>query len=111
MPEMIHFSAHAATVISLWRRGPELLRNRLRPMMEVICSGSKTFAMNPALFSLWLLFPLFLVLTSDWIGLLVIFQAVTAAVRLRNTPAVKSPATCSSTCVSANGIKGEYRVL
>jgi hypothetical protein len=80
-------------------------------MIEVVNSGSKIFRMNPALLSLWLLFPLFLTLTSDWIGLLVVFQAMSAAVRLRNAPAAKTLAACSSTVVPAKRVKGEYRVL
>lgn len=63
------------------------------------------------LFSLWLVFPLFLMLTSDWIGLLVAFQAITSAVRLQNAPAAKTLAACSSANVSANNVKGECRVL
>lgn len=108
---MIHFPAHPATVASLWRGGSELLRNRLRPLFEVIDSGSRIFRMNTALFSLWLLFPLFLILTSDWIGLLVVFQAMTAAVRLRSAPAAKALAVSPCTSVSANRVEGEYRVL
>lgn len=107
----IKLPAHPATGASPWRRGPVLVWDGLRPVFEVVCSGSKVFRMNAALFSLWLLFPLFLVLTSDWIGLLVVFQAMTAAARLRNVPAAKALAACSSTRTSANRVKGEYRVL
>lgn len=108
MREMIHFHAHTATAASCRRRNSELVRDRLAPMLEVVCSGSRIFRTNAILFSLWLMFPLFLILTSDWIGLLVVFQAITAALRLRIAPAL---AVCPSTRVSANRVKGEYRVL
>ncbi|HEV2136214.1 MAG TPA: hypothetical protein VGR47_18390 [Terracidiphilus sp.] len=111
MTQMIHFPAETATGASLWRRSPELLRNRLRPMVEVVVSGSRVFRMNALVFSLWLLFPLFLMLASDWIGLLVIFQAMTAALRLQNAPAATAVRVRSSTRVPANRVRGEYRVL
>jgi hypothetical protein len=109
--EMIHFPAHPATAASPWRRSAELVRNELGSIFEIVCSGSKIFRMNAIFFSLWLMFPLFLFLTSDWIGLLVVFQAIAAALRLRIAPAATALAVCSSTRVSANSFKGEYRVL
>lgn len=109
--QLIHFPAETATLASLWRRSPELLRNRLRPVIEVVVSGSRIFRMNVVVFSLWLLFPLFLMLASDWIGLLVIFQAMTAALRLQNAPEARAVAVCPSRRVSAKRVKGEYRVL
>jgi hypothetical protein len=109
--QMIQFPAETATVASLWRRSPELVRNRLGPMIEVVVSGSRVFRMNAAVFSLWLLFPLFLMLASDWIGLLVIFQAMTAALRLQSAPVAKADVVPSSRRASANRVKGEYRAL
>lgn len=107
MTETIHLTACLAKVASLWRRSAEPVRSRLRPMIEVVCAGSKVCRMNPVIFSLWLLFPFFLVLTSDWIGLLVVFQATTAAVRLRNTAAVKTLAAYANMSTAANHCKGE----
>jgi hypothetical protein len=109
--KMTSFPAPPATVSSPWRHSRELVRNRLRPMIAVVSSGSKLLRKNSALFYLWLLFPLFLVLTSDWIGLLIVFQAMTAAVRLRNAPAAQTIAACSSPSVSARRVKGGYRAL
>ena len=106
MTETINFSAHLAKVASLWRRSPELVRNGLRAMMKAVRSGSKLIRMNAALFSLWLLFPLFLLLTRDWIGLLVVFQAMTAAGRLRSTPAAKRLAAFSSMNAGPDRCKG-----
>jgi hypothetical protein len=111
MTEMINFSTNAATPASFWGRGLEPVRNRLKPLIEVVCAGSKVLRINPVLCFLWLLFPLSLILISDWIGLLVVFQAATVAVRLRNTPAAKTLAPCSPTSASANPLQGEYRVL
>lgn len=107
MTEKVHFSACQAKVASLWRRSAKLVPNRLRPMIEVISSGSKVFRMNPVVFLPWLLFPFFLILTSDWIGLLVVFQAMTAAVRLRNRAAAKTLAAFSSMSAAPDNCKGE----
>lgn len=111
MAETVHFPARPATVVRPWHRGSELFRNRLARILEVISTGSKVFRMNPILFFLWILFPLFLVLTSDWIGLLVVFQAITAAVRLRHAPVARKLSYCSSSSAPASRIKGEIRVL
>lgn len=111
MAETINFSTHAATPASIWGRGLEPVRKRLKPLFEVVCEGSKVLRINPALCFLWLLFPLSLILISDWIGLLVLFQAATVAVRLRNAPAAKTLATCSPASAPANPIRGEYRAL
>ena len=110
MTETIHLSAHLAKVASLWRRNRGLAPNRLRPMTEAVRSGSRVFRMNPAVFSLWLLFPMLLTLTSDWIGLLVVFQAMTAAVRLQNSPAAKTLAAVSSMSAAPNRYEGQYHV-
>lgn len=107
MAEMAHLSACLAKVDALWRRSARLVPKRLRPMIEVISSGSKVFGMKPVVFCLWLLFPFFLVLTSDWIGLLVAFQAMTAAVRLRNTAAMKTLTGFSSMSTAPDSCKGE----
>ena len=107
MAEMTHFLARLAKVASLWRRSAKFVPNRLRSMSEVIGSGSKVFRMNPVVFCLWLLYPFFLILTSDWIGLLVVFQAMTAAVRLRNTAAAKTLAAFSSMSTASDNCKGE----
>jgi hypothetical protein len=109
--ETINFLTLPATPASPRPRSPELVRNGLRPWFEVVSWGSKVFRMIPVLFSIWLLFPLFLMLTSDWIGLLIVFQAMTSAVCLQKTPAAKPLTACSSANVSANNVKGECRVL
>jgi len=105
--EMTRFSACLAKVASLSRRSAKFVPNRLRPTIVVICSGSKVFRMNPVVFSLWLLFPFSLILTSDWIGLLVVFQAMTAAVRLRKTAAAETLAAFSSMSAAPGNCKGE----
>jgi hypothetical protein len=109
--EMIDFSAHQVKVPSHWRRNLEFVRNRITRIVEVVYYGAKLSRTNTVLLPLWLLFPLFLFLTSDWIGLLVVFQALTAAVRMRNIAAVKTLATCSATSVSSNKGEGEHRAL
>jgi hypothetical protein len=109
--ELITFPAHSANPASLRERLLELARKRLQPIAEVIGSGSKVFHTNPILFSLWLLLPLSFALSSDWIGLLVVFQAMTAAVRLHNAPAANALASCSSTTRPAHTVEGECRVL
>jgi hypothetical protein len=109
--EMIKFSAHQVKVASRWRRSLKLVRNMMARIVEVVYYGAKLSRTNTILLPLWLLFPLFLILTSDWIGLLVIFQAVTVAVRMQNTAAEKTLAACSATSVSSNRGEGEYRVL
>lgn len=111
MAEMIDFPAPSATVVAPWRRGAELLRSRLQRLYEIVDSGSKVFRMNPVIFSLWFLFPLFLVVTSDWIGLLVVFQAAAAALRLQKAPVAKKLTHFSPSSAPANRIRGEYRVL
>lgn len=65
--------------------------------------------MNSALLFMWFLFPLLLIVTSDWIGLFVIFQALTAAVRLRALPAARTLAAFSSVDVVSVGCEGECR--
>jgi hypothetical protein len=109
--ELITFPAHSAAPASLWERLLEPARKRLQPMAEVIGSGSKVFHINPVLFFLWLLLPLSLALSSDWIGLLVVFQAMTAALRLRPAPAASALASCSSTNRPAHTVEGECRAL
>jgi hypothetical protein len=109
--EMINFLTLPATPASPRPRSPELVRKGLRPLFEIASLGSKVFRMIPVLFSIWLLFPLFLMLTSDWIGLLIVFQAMTSAVCLQKTPAAKPVAACSSTSAPPNNVKGECRVL
>lgn len=111
MKEMIHFSAHQAKAASTLSRILELVRNKTTRAINVVCSDSKHLRTNAVLLSLWLIFPLFLFLTSDWIGLLVIFQAMTAAVRMRNSAAAETLAACSSSGVSLNRGKGDYRAL
>ncbi len=86
MTEKIHFSACLAKLAAICRRSSEPVPIRLKPMLAVAGSGYKVFRINPVLFSLWFLFPVSLLLASDWIGLLVAFQAATAAVRLRDLP-------------------------
>ncbi len=100
MKENVNFSARPAKAALLWRRGP---------MLEMVSSGSRTLRMNSTLFSLWFLFPLLLIVTSDWIGLLVIFQALTAAVRLRTLPAAKTLAAFSSIDGSSTGCERQCR--
>ena len=110
MTKVVHFSASLAKVASLWRHSAKLVPNRLKPMIEVISFGSKVFRMNPVVFLVWLVFPFFLVLTSDWIGLLVVFQAMTAAVRLRNRAATKTLAgfsSMSSASAASDNCKGD----
>ncbi len=106
MTDMIRIPEHKARVAALWRRSPEPVRSTLRPMIRVVRSGSRLVRMNSALFSLWVLFPLLLLFTSDWIGLLVVFQAMTAAVRLRSTPAAKSLAAFSSMTAAPDRCEG-----
>ncbi len=106
---MTNLPSTPANAVSPWRRDPELVQNGSGPLFAVLCSRSKIFRMNIALFSLWLMFPLFLVLTSDWIGLLVTFQAMTMALRLRKAPAAKAFVAPSS--ASRGRVKGDHRVL
>lgn len=96
MKENINFSMRLAKQALLWHRGPVHVSNGLRPVLEMVSSGARIFRVNSALFSMWFLFPLLLIVTSDWIGLLVIFQALTAAVRLRTSPAARSLAAFSA---------------
>jgi hypothetical protein len=98
--ETVNFSARLDKSASPWHRGP---------MLEMVSSGSRIFRMNSALFSLWFLFPLLLIVTSDWIGLLVVFQALTAAVRLRALPAAKTLAAFSSIDGSSTGCERQCR--
>jgi hypothetical protein len=109
--EMVNFSAHQVKAASPWRRSLELVRNKITRIVEVVYFGAKLSRTNSVLLPLWLLFPLFLFLTSDWIGLLVVFQAVTVAVRMRNTAAAKTLAVCAATSISSNRGNGEYRAL
>jgi hypothetical protein len=51
-----------------------------------------------------------LVLSSDWIGVLAAFMAVTSALRLRYLPAEKVLGACSTSLLSGE-IKGGNRVL
>ena len=111
MAETIDFRSRSASTDDTRLRGAELVRVSLARLIEIVGSGSRVFRMNPLLFFLWVLFPLFLVLTSDWIGLLVIFQAITAAVRLQNAPTAKKLAYWSPSSAPASRLKGEYRVL
>ncbi len=106
--EEVNFSARLANAASFWHRSPVLDPNRRKPMLEVFSSGSKAFRVNSALFAMWFLFPLFLILSSDWIGLLVIFQALTAAVRLRTMPAAKTLAAFSSMDAASASCEREY---
>jgi len=96
--------------LPVWRRSIKHARNRLEPSREVIASGFKILGPNGVLCAFWLLFPLFLILSSDWIGVLVVFQAMTAALHLRNAPAAKILSVSSSNSVPSGAIKGEYRV-
>jgi hypothetical protein len=107
--ESIHFSAHQAKVHSHWRRSLALIRNKLTRIVEGACFGSKHVRRNVVLLSFWLLFPFSLILTRDWIGLLVIFQVMTGAVRMQNVAAAKALAACSPTSMRSNWAKGEYR--
>lgn len=111
MAETINTLASRATPDSPRRRSFEPVRKRLKPLLEVVNSGSKVLRINPVVFSLWLLLPLFLTLTSDWIGLLVVFQAMTAAVRLRKASPARTLAACSPASVSTSRVKGECRGL
>ena len=110
MKEMSYFSAHEVKVASHWRRGHKFVRNRIRRIVEVIYYGAKLSRTNTVLLPLWLLFPLFLFLTSDWIGLLVVFQAMTMAVRMRNRADGTTLVACSAASMSSNRA-GDYRVL
>jgi hypothetical protein len=89
----------------------ESVRQKLKPLVEVVNSGSKVLQVNPVILFLSLLFPFFLALTSDWIGLLVVFQAATAAICLRNAPATKALVADSAMKFSTNLVKGEPRAL
>jgi hypothetical protein len=109
--EIIDSSAHQVKVASLWHRSLKLVRNRITRIVEVVYYGAKLSRTNAVLLPLWLLFPVFLILTSDWIGLLVIFQAVTVAVRMGNTAAAKTLAACSAADASSARGNGEYRAL
>lgn len=74
----------------VWRRSLRHAPKRLRPLLAVVSSGSKILETNRISCFLWLLLPLFLILSSDWIGILVVFQAMTTALRLRNAPRLRS---------------------
>ena len=104
MAEKINFLTHPAAPATLWGRSFEPVRKRFKPMLEVVRSGSKTLRINPVLCFLWFLFPLSLILISDWIGLLVVFQAATVALRLRNAPAAKTLAASASKSASINPV-------
>lgn len=80
--------------------------NGLRPLNNLIHSGIKKVRKNSAFFSLWILFPFSLVMTSDWIGLLVVFQALAAAVRLRNLPAARALAAIHAGTCTCEGKRG-----
>jgi hypothetical protein len=108
---MIRVPTHLVTLGSSRRHNSAPLRNSLKPLFQTACSGTKILHMSSVALFLWLLFPLFLMLTSDWIGLLVVFQAMTVAVRLRDESAEKAITASSSTSISVNKFKGEYRVL
>jgi hypothetical protein len=107
--EKINFSKRIAQAVSISHRNPVLDSNWFKPMLEMVSSGSRIFRMNSALFSMWFLFPLLLIVTSDWIGLLVIFQALTAAVRLRALPAARTLAAFSAVDMVSGSCKGECR--
>lgn len=109
--EMGYLSAQQVKVVSRWCRGLKFIRNGITRIVEVIYYGAKLSRTTTILLPLWLLFPLFLFLTSDWIGLLVVFQAMTMAVRMRNTAAAKTLAGCAAGRMSSSRGKGEYRVL
>lgn len=109
MKEKINSSKRIAQAVPIWHRGPVLVSAGLKPLFEMVFSGAKALRMNTALFSMWLLFPLLLIVTSDWIGLFVIFQALTAAVRLRALPAARTLAAFSSIDLVSGGCEGECR--
>jgi hypothetical protein len=107
--ENVNFSGRLAEEACIGRRRRVLVSDRLKPMLGVFSSGSRVFRANSALLSLWLVFPLMLILTSDWIGLLVIFQALTAAVRLRALPAARAMAAFSPVEARSGRYEGECR--
>ena len=107
--EKINFFSRIAQAVSIWHGNPVLDSNWAKPMFEKVSSGSRIFRTNSALFFMWFLFPLLLIVTSDWIGLLVIFQALTAAVRLRALPAARTLAAFSSVDMAAGGYERECR--
>lgn len=105
MKEKVNFSVSLAKAVSFRHRSP--VSNWFNPVLEVVSYGSKVFRVHAALFALWFLFPLFLVVTSDWIGLLVVFQALTAAVRLRTIPAAKTLAAFTTFDAASGHCEGE----
>lgn len=105
--EMIEFYARLVKVASHWRRSLGCGWQRLKPTIKAVCSRSRLLRVNVIALSLWLLFPLLLRMTSDWIGLLAAFQVMTAAVRLRNAPAAKALAAFSTLSEAPNSCAGE----
>lgn len=101
--EMSYFFAREVKMASRRRRGHKFVRNRIRRIVELVYYGAKLSRTNSVLLSLWLLFPLLLFLTSDWIGLLVVFQAMTMAVRMRNRADGKTLVACSVSSMSSKG--------
>ena len=101
----------SAIPLSWWRRSLKHARKRLKPLQVVVSTASETLGMSRISFFLWLLLPLCLTLSSDWIGVLVVFQSMTAALRLRNTSAVKILSSGSSTSLPCNAAPGGDRVL
>lgn len=64
-------------------------------------------AANRLLLSLWLSLPFAFLLSSDWIGVLVIWHALSASIRLLQNSANRVGATVSA---PSNGIQGGYGV-
>lgn len=77
----------------------------------VVRSGLKTLRTYAVFCLIVLLLPVFLALTRDWICVLVVFKAFTAAVRLQNVPPARTLSSCSSTGLPASAVKGENRAL
>ncbi len=77
----------------------------------VLRFGHKTLRISGLFCLLVFLLPLFLILTKDWICVLVVVHAFTAAVRLQNAPVARTLSACSSTTVPSSAVEGEYRAF
>ena len=86
-------------------------RGPLQPFRRAVRSGLKVLRTYAAFCLLVLLLPFFLALTRDWICVLVVFKAFTAAVRLQDVPADGTNFSCSSTIMPASAVKGEHRAI
>lgn len=107
MKEMIYCSARHGKMALAWRRCLKVVRNRITRIVEVVYYGVRLARTNTIFLPLLLLLPLFLILTSDWIGVLVVFQATSAAVRMRSKETAREVAACSLISAQSDRCKGE----